>query len=63
MILPTFDDVLDAAGRLDGLAVKTPLISNRALDAATGARVFVKAECLQRPARSSSGARTIASAG
>jgi threonine dehydratase len=48
MILPTFDDVLDAAGRLDGLAVKTPLISNRALDAATGARVFVKAEGLQR---------------
>ncbi|MGZ3273317.1 MAG: threonine ammonia-lyase [Caulobacteraceae bacterium] len=48
MILPTFEDVLDAARRLDGMAVKTPLLTNRALDAATGARVFVKAECLQR---------------
>jgi threonine dehydratase len=33
---------------LEGQAVKTPLVINRALDAATGARVFVKAECLQR---------------
>jgi threonine dehydratase len=40
--------VLDAAGRLRGVAVRTPLIANAALDAATGARVFVKAECLQR---------------
>ncbi len=48
MILPTFEDVLDAAGRLDGVAVRTPLIRNGALDAATGAKVFVKAECLQR---------------
>jgi len=48
MILPTFDDVLDAAVRLDGRAVKTPLIRSDALDAATGAKVLVKAECLQR---------------
>lgn len=48
MILPAFEDVLDAASRLEGLAVKTPLIRNAALDAATGAKVFVKAECLQR---------------
>ena len=48
MNLPTFEDVLDAAGRLEGQAVKTPLLSNPALDAATGAKVFVKAECLQR---------------
>lgn len=48
MILPALEDVLDAAGRLEGFAVKTPLIRDRALDAATGARVFVKAECLQR---------------
>jgi len=47
-VLPTFEDVLDAAGRLEGLAVKTPLLSNGALDAAAGGRVFVKAECLQR---------------
>ena len=48
MNLPTFEDVVDAAQRLEGFAVKTPLIWNRALDAATGAKVFVKAECLQR---------------
>jgi threonine dehydratase len=48
MNLPAFEDVLDAAGRLEGVAVRTPLIANRALDAATGAKVFVKAECLQR---------------
>jgi threonine dehydratase len=48
VILPAFEDVLDAAGRLEGFAVRTPLLSNAALDAATGAKVFVKAECLQR---------------
>ncbi len=48
MNLPSFEDVQDAAGRLEGQAVKTPLITNRALDAAAGAKVFVKAECLQR---------------
>jgi threonine dehydratase len=48
MILPTYEDVLDAAGRLQGLAVTTPLLRHDALDAATGAKVFVKAECLQR---------------
>ena len=48
MHLPTFQDVLDAAGRLDGQAVKTPLLSSPALDLATGAKVFLKAECLQR---------------
>jgi threonine dehydratase len=48
VILPSFEDVLSAARRLDGLAVKTPLLRSDALDAATGARVFIKAECLQR---------------
>ena len=48
MILPTYEDVLDAAARLEGYAVKTPLIRSDALDAAAGARVFVKAECLQK---------------
>jgi threonine dehydratase len=48
MDLPTFEDVLGAAERLKGVAVETPLVRNGALDAATGARVFVKAECLQR---------------
>ncbi len=48
MIVPSFDDVLDAAARLEGLAVKTPLIRHDALDEAVGGRLFVKAECLQR---------------
>ena len=36
-----------AAQRLDGVAVRTPLIRNLALDEAVGGRVFVKPECLQ----------------
>jgi threonine dehydratase len=47
-VLPTFADVEDAAARLKGLAVETPLIRSDALDAAAGGRVFVKAEPLQR---------------
>ncbi len=47
MILPTYEDVLDAAARLEGFAAKTPLLHSDALDAAVAARVFVKAECLQ----------------
>jgi threonine dehydratase len=46
--LPGFEDVEAAAERLAGEAVVTPLLRSDALDAATGARVFVKAECLQR---------------
>ncbi len=45
---PTFADVEDAARRIAGLAVETPLLRSDALDAAAGARVWVKAECLQR---------------
>lgn len=48
MILPTYDDVLDAAAQLESFAVKTPLIRSDVLDSAVGARVFVKAECLQK---------------
>jgi threonine dehydratase len=46
--LPTFADVEDAARRLEGVAVRTPLVSNEALDEAAGGRALVKAECLQR---------------
>src|SRR5262245_21285986 len=46
--LPTVADVDAAARRLDGVAVHTPLISSNVLDAATGGRVFLKAETLQR---------------
>ena len=48
MTIPTFEDVKAAAKRIEGIAVRTPLIRNDALDAATGAKVFVKAENLQR---------------
>jgi threonine dehydratase len=40
-------DIEQAAGRLSGVAVRTPLLSNRQLDAVAGGRVFVKPECLQ----------------
>ena len=45
--LPTLDDVRAAAGRLRGVAVRTPLLRNAALDRATGGRVFLKVEALQ----------------
>ena len=46
--LPTFGDVAAAAECLAGHAVRTPLIVSPALDAATGARVLLKPETLQR---------------
>ena len=47
-MLPTIEDVRAAAKRIEGIAVRTPLLRNDALDADTGAKVWVKAECLQR---------------
>jgi threo-3-hydroxy-L-aspartate ammonia-lyase len=45
----TLDDVQAAARRIDGVAHRTPVITGRALDEATGAaRVLLKAENLQR---------------
>jgi len=45
----TLDDVQAAARRLDGVAHRTPVITARTLDEATGAaRVLLKAENLQR---------------
>src|SRR5437660_394283 len=46
--LPTAEDVDAAALRLSGVALRTPLITSPVLDALTGARVFLKAETLQR---------------
>jgi len=46
--LPSHADVVAAAARLAGVAVRTPLLSSPVLDALTGARVFLKPECLQR---------------
>lgn len=44
----TLADVESAARRLEGVAHRTPVLTSRTLDAATGARVFLKAENLQR---------------
>jgi threonine dehydratase len=44
----SLDDVRAAAGRLAGAAHRTPVLTSRALDEATGASVFLKAENLQR---------------
>ena len=44
----SLSDVRDAAERLRGVAVRTPVLRSRTLDARVGARVFVKAENHQR---------------
>jgi len=46
--LPTAADVADAAKKLAGVAVRTPLLSNETLDKKLGARIFLKPEMLQR---------------
>lgn len=46
--LPDFDDVQAAAGRLAGIARRTPLLSGTPLDELTGGRVLLKLESLQR---------------
>src|SRR5262249_14018895 len=48
IILPTAADIEAAAKRLVGVAVRTPLINAPVLDEALGARIFLKAETLQR---------------
>jgi threonine dehydratase len=44
----TLEDVREAAGRLAGVAHRTPVVSSRTLDDQAGACVFVKCENLQR---------------
>ena len=46
--LPTAADIAAARQRLAGVAVRTPLINAPVLDERLGARVFLKAETLQR---------------
>lgn len=46
--LPTIDDIRAAARRLEGLAVRTPLLESPALNERVGGRVLLKAETLQR---------------
>ncbi len=45
--MPTLQEVRDAAGRIGGSIVRTPLLHSRTLSAMTGAEVFLKFENLQ----------------
>ena len=40
-------DIEQAAERLDGISVRTPLLQNFELDQAAGGKVLLKPECLQ----------------
>ena len=46
--LPTYDDVVQAAARIAGIANRTPVLTSRTVDEAFGAQVFFKCENLQR---------------
>ena len=46
--LPTFDDVIAAARRLDGQAHRTPVLTSSTANTALGASVFFKCENFQR---------------
>ncbi len=46
--LPTHDDVVEAARRIRGQAVRTPLLESPALNEIVGGRLLIKAEVLQR---------------
>lgn len=48
MTTPSIDDIEAAAMRIRPHVRRTPVLRSEALDAATGAEIFVKAECLQR---------------
>ena len=48
MTLPTYLDVVAAAGRIHGVAHRTPVLGSRTLEQASGAQVFFKCENLQR---------------
>ncbi|MGW4438750.1 threo-3-hydroxy-L-aspartate ammonia-lyase [Streptomyces sp. NPDC004596] len=44
----SFDDVREAAARLQGIAHRTPVLTSRTLNSVVGAEVFVKCENFQR---------------
>ncbi len=48
LVLPTYDDVLAAAGRIAGAAHRTPVLTSRTANLRTEAELFFKAENLQR---------------
>ena len=45
---PTYADVVDAAGRIEGHAHRTPVLTSRTADAESGLRLFFKCENFQR---------------
>lgn len=47
-MLPTYECVLEAARRLEGVARKTPVMTSRTANALTGAELFFKMESFQR---------------
>ncbi len=53
--LPTFEDVLAAAARLQGHAHRTPVLQSRTLNAQLRAQVFIKCENFHAWVPSSSG--------
>jgi threonine dehydratase len=48
VMIPVFADIEEAAVRIKGFAAVTPVIESPALNALTGGRILIKAECLQR---------------
>lgn len=48
MTIPTYEDVVAAAGRIQGYAHRTPVLTSRTANEELGAEVFFKAENLQR---------------
>lgn len=48
MTIPTYEDVVAAAGRIQGHAHRTPVLTSRTANEELGAQVFFKAENLQR---------------
>ncbi len=45
--IPTFEDVIAAAKRMERWAVRTPLLENEVLNSRTGMRVLLKPEMFQ----------------
>ncbi len=48
LYVPTYEDVVAASDRILGHAHRTPVLTSRIVDEQIGARVFFKAENLQR---------------
>ncbi|MFP3549933.1 threo-3-hydroxy-L-aspartate ammonia-lyase [Paraburkholderia sp. SIMBA_049] len=48
LTLPTYDDVVAASKRLEGVAHRTPVLTSRTVNEMFGAEVFFKCESLQR---------------